>query len=85
VEIKKSSPPKSKTEANILPNIPKNTKVTVEQHGLSLPKTDTNTKVNTTSDISPITATDLIYCVLCHFQQYFSYIVAVSFIGGGNQ
>jgi hypothetical protein len=30
----------------------------VEQHGLSLPKTDTNTKVNTTSDISPITATD---------------------------
>lgn len=58
MEIRKSSPPKSKTEANILPNIPKNTKVTVEQHGLSLPKTDTNTKVNTTSDISPITATD---------------------------
>jgi hypothetical protein len=24
------------------------------------------------------------YDVLCHFQQYFSYIVAVSFIGGGN-
>ena len=23
--------------------------------------------------------------MLCHFQQYFSYIVAVSFIGGGNQ
>ena len=23
-------------------------------------------------------------CVSCHFQQYFSYIVAVSFIGGGN-
>ena len=23
--------------------------------------------------------------VLCHFQQYFSYIVAVSFIGGGNR
>jgi hypothetical protein len=22
---------------------------------------------------------------LCHFQQYFSYIVAVSIIGGGNQ
>ena len=22
--------------------------------------------------------------VLCHFQQYFSYNVAVSFIGGGN-
>jgi hypothetical protein len=21
----------------------------------------------------------------CHFQQYFSYIVAVSFIGGGNR
>lgn len=73
MEIKKSSPPKSKTEANTLPNIPKNTmvtveqhglslpkttKVTTEQHGLSLPKTDTNTKVNTTSDISPITATD---------------------------
>jgi hypothetical protein len=27
----------------------------------------------------------LVYGVLCHFQQYFSYIVAVSFIGGGNQ
>jgi len=26
-----------------------------------------------------------IYGVLCHFQQYFSYIVAGSFIGGGNQ
>jgi len=25
------------------------------------------------------------YGVLRHFQQYFSYIVAVSFIGGGNQ
>ena len=25
------------------------------------------------------------YGVYCHFQQYFSYIVAVSFIGGGNQ
>jgi len=24
------------------------------------------------------------YGVLCHFQQYFSYIVVVSFIGGGN-
>ena len=24
------------------------------------------------------------YCVLHHFQQYFSYIVAVSFLGGGN-
>ena len=24
------------------------------------------------------------YGVLCHFQQYFSYIVAVSFIGGGK-
>lgn len=59
MEIKKSSPPKSKTEANILPNIPKNTKVTVEQHGLSLPKTDTNTKVNTTSEIPPITAMDV--------------------------
>ena len=23
--------------------------------------------------------------VSCHFQQYFSYIVAVSFIGGGNR
>ena len=23
--------------------------------------------------------------VLCHFQQYFSYIVAFSFFGGGNQ
>jgi hypothetical protein len=23
--------------------------------------------------------------VLCHFQQYFSYIMAVSFIGGGNR
>jgi hypothetical protein len=23
--------------------------------------------------------------LLCHFQQYFSYIMAVSFIGGGNQ
>ena len=26
----------------------------------------------------------LVYGVKCHFQQYFSYIVAVSFIGGGN-
>jgi hypothetical protein len=25
------------------------------------------------------------YGVSCHFQQYFSYIVAVSFIGGGNR
>jgi hypothetical protein len=25
------------------------------------------------------------YSVLRHFQQYFSYIVAVNFIGGGNQ
>jgi hypothetical protein len=25
------------------------------------------------------------YAVLRHFQQYFSYIVAVSFIGGGNR
>jgi hypothetical protein len=24
------------------------------------------------------------YGVLCHFQQYFSYSMAVSFIGGGN-
>jgi hypothetical protein len=23
--------------------------------------------------------------IFCHFQQYFSYIVAVSFIGGGNR
>ena len=27
----------------------------------------------------------MVYGVLCHFQQYFSYIMAVSFIGGGNQ
>ena len=27
----------------------------------------------------------MVYGVLCHFQQYFSYIVAVSFILGGNQ
>jgi hypothetical protein len=27
----------------------------------------------------------LVYGVKCHFQQYFSYIMAVSFIGGGNQ
>jgi len=26
----------------------------------------------------------LVYGVLRHFQQYFSYIVAVSFTGGGN-
>jgi hypothetical protein len=25
-----------------------------------------------------------VYGVECHFQQYFSYIVAISFIGGGN-
>ena len=25
------------------------------------------------------------YGVLCHFQQYFSYIMALSFTGGGNQ
>jgi len=24
------------------------------------------------------------YGVYCHFQQYFSYIMAISFIGGGN-
>ena len=27
----------------------------------------------------------MVYGALCHFQQYFSYIVAVSFILGGNQ
>jgi hypothetical protein len=27
----------------------------------------------------------LVYGVQCHFQQYFSYIVTVSFIDGGNQ
>ena len=27
----------------------------------------------------------LVYGVQCHFQQYYSYIVVVSFIGGGNQ
>ena len=27
----------------------------------------------------------MVYCVYCYFQQYFSYIVVVSFIGGGNQ
>ena len=27
----------------------------------------------------------MVYSASCHFQQYFSYIVAVSFIGGGNQ
>jgi hypothetical protein len=26
-----------------------------------------------------------VWWCLCHFQQYFSYIVAVNFIGGGNQ
>ena len=26
----------------------------------------------------------LVYGVLCHYQQYFSYIMAVGFIGGGN-
>ena len=26
-----------------------------------------------------------IYDVLCHFQQYFSYILTVSFIDGGNR
>jgi hypothetical protein len=26
-----------------------------------------------------------VFGVLCHFHQYFSYIVAVSFIGGRNQ
>ena len=26
----------------------------------------------------------LVYGVECHFQQYFSYIMAVNFIGGGN-
>ena len=25
------------------------------------------------------------YAVKCHFQQYFSYIMSVCFIGGGNQ
>jgi len=27
----------------------------------------------------------LVYGVQCHFPQYFSYIVTVSFIGGGNR
>ena len=27
----------------------------------------------------------LVYCVWCHFQQYFSYIMAVSFVSGGNR
>jgi hypothetical protein len=27
----------------------------------------------------------LVYCVLCHFQQYLRYIVGVSLIGGGNR
>jgi hypothetical protein len=27
----------------------------------------------------------LVYGVWCHFQQYFSYIMAVSFIGGGHR
>ena len=27
----------------------------------------------------------MVYCVLRHFQQYFSYIVAVSYISGGNR
>ena len=26
-----------------------------------------------------------LWCFKCHFQQYFNHIVAVSFIGGGNQ
>ena len=29
-------------------------------------------------------ASGLVYSVYCHFQQYFSYIMAVSFIDGGN-
>jgi len=28
---------------------------------------------------------DWLYGVLCHFQQYFSYILVVSFIGEGNR
>jgi hypothetical protein len=28
---------------------------------------------------------NLVYGIYCHFQQYFSYIMAVSFIDGGNQ
>ena len=27
----------------------------------------------------------LVDCVQCHFQQYFSYIVGISFMGGGNR
>jgi hypothetical protein len=27
----------------------------------------------------------LVHGVECHFQQYFSYIVVIRFIGGGNQ
>jgi hypothetical protein len=30
-------------------------------------------------------AADLIYCVKCHFQQYFSYIMATSFSGGRSR
>jgi len=26
-----------------------------------------------------------VYAVQCHFQQYFNYIMTLSFIGGGNQ
>ena len=28
---------------------------------------------------------DVVYGVYCHFQQYFSYHMAVSFIGGGKR
>jgi hypothetical protein len=38
-----------------------------------------------TENIAHQDKTFMVYGVLCHFQQYFSYIVAVSFIGGGNR
>ena len=42
-------------------------------------------KCNYTSTSATNTALVWFYGVYCHFQQYFSYIVAISFIGGGNR
>jgi hypothetical protein len=42
-------------------------------------------KDNSRRNYTPPRLYGLVYGVFCHYQQYFSYIVVVSFIGGGNR
>jgi len=46
-----------------------------------------NFKIKSTLNegLSQVIWFDFIYCVYRHFQQYFSYIMATSFSGGGNR